>query len=176
MRDIEAAFTDERGRSVPSRSAALRVAERLWDDYRSFANCSPSDLAIVYRFVDGIAERLHPGQPREAVLAVWGIDGSGTKHLLGLLPGTKEDTASGRDFLRDLKACGLHDPLLVVTDGAPGLIRSTDEVLPYSLRQRCLAHKSGLLRRFRRLHCALEAVDRALAHDAHHQSLGTPVR
>ena len=95
----------------------------------------------MYLFVDGVAERLHLGQPREAVLAAWGIDERGTKHLLGLLPGTKEDTASCRDFLRDLKARGLADPLLVITDGAPGLIRAVEEVLPRSLRQRCLAHK-----------------------------------
>lgn len=31
--------------------------------------------------------------------------------------------------------------MLVVTDGAPGLIRAVEEVLPRSLRQRCLAHR-----------------------------------
>lgn len=141
MRDIEAVFTDERGRSVLSRSAASRVAERLWDDYQAFASRSLTDLAIVYLFVDGVVERLHLGQPREAVLAAWGIDESGAKHLLGLLPGTKEDTACCRDFLRDLKARGLVDPIAVITDGAPGLVRAAEEVLPRSIRQRCLAHK-----------------------------------
>jgi len=43
--------------------------------------------------------------------------------------------------LRDLKARGLADPILTVTDGAPGLIRAVEEVLPRSLRQRCLAHQ-----------------------------------
>lgn len=141
MRDIEAAFTDEGGRSVLSRSAASRVAERLWDDYQAFAGRDLSHLTIVYLFVDGVAERLHLGQPREAVLAAWGIDQKGDKHLLGLLPGNKEDTACCRDFLRDLKARGLRDPIAVITDGAPGLIRAVQEVMPRSLRQRCLAHK-----------------------------------
>jgi len=63
-------------------------------------------------------------------LAAWGIAEDGTKHLLGLLPGTKEDTASCREFLRDLKARQLR-----------GLIRAVEEVFPKSLRQRCLAHK-----------------------------------
>jgi putative transposase len=141
MRDIEAAFTDERGRSVLTRSAASRLAERLWDDYQAFASRSLAELPIVYLYVDGVAERLHLGQPREAVLVAWGIDAAGGKQLLGLLPGTKEDTACCRDFLRDLKARGLADPLLVVTDGAPGLMRAVQEVMPRSLRQRCLAHK-----------------------------------
>ena len=96
---------------------------------------------MLYLFVDGIAERLHLGQPREAVLAAWGITEQGAKVLLGLQPGTKEDTASCRDFLRDRKARNLNDPLLVATDGAPGLIRAVEEVFPRSLRQRCLAHK-----------------------------------
>ena len=29
----------------------------------------------------------------------------------------------------------------MITDGAPGLIRAVQEVMPRSLRQRCLAHK-----------------------------------
>ena len=36
---------------------------------------------------------------------------------------------------------GLGDPLLVVTDGAPGLIRAVEECFPRSHRQRCLAHR-----------------------------------
>lgn len=170
MRDIEAAFTDERGRSVLSRSAASRVAERLWDDYQGFATRDLSALKILYLYVDGVAERLHLGQPREAILAAWGIDDGGAKHLLGLLPGTKEDTASGRDFLRDLKARGLTDPLLVVTDGAPGLIRAADEIFPRSLRQRCLAHKMRNLQakvpaeRWREIGPAARAVYQAPSH------------
>ena len=36
---------------------------------------------------------------------------------------------------------GLPDPLLVASDGAPGVIRAIEECLPRSIRQRCLAHK-----------------------------------
>jgi transposase-like protein len=141
VRDIEAAFVDETGRSVLSKSAVSAVTERLWSDYQAFASRDLSSHEIVYLFVDGIAERLHLGQPREAVLAAWGINRQGNKALLGLLPGTKEDTVTCKEFLRDLKSRGLADPILVVTDGAPGLIRAVEEVSPRSLRQRCLAHR-----------------------------------
>ncbi len=141
MRDIEAAFTDASGRCVLRRTAASRVAEQLWADYQAFATRSLAEIPIVYLFVDGVAERLHLGQPREAILAAWGIAEDGTKHLLGLLPGTKEDTVSCRGFLRDLKARQLCDPVALITDGAPGLIRAVEEVFPKSLRQRCLVHK-----------------------------------
>ena len=39
---------------------------------------------MLYLFVDGVAERLHLGQLREAVLPAWGINESGIKVLLGL--------------------------------------------------------------------------------------------
>ncbi len=81
---------------MPSRSAASRVAEQLWVNYQAFATRSLAEIPMVYLFVDGVAERLHLGQPREAILAAWGMAEDGTKHLLGLFPGTKEDTASGR--------------------------------------------------------------------------------
>jgi len=141
VRDIEAAFTDESGRCALTKSAASELTERLWSDYQAFAGRDLAEFKVLYLYVDGIAERLHLGQPREAVLAAWGIVESGAKVLLGLAPGTKEDTASCRDFLRDLKARNLNDPVLVSTDGAPGLIRAVEEVFPKSLRQRCLAHK-----------------------------------
>ncbi|MGH8771844.1 MAG: hypothetical protein ACREV2_11800 [Burkholderiales bacterium] len=47
--------------------------KRLWEDYQVFAARDLSDYPVLYLFVDGIAERLHLGQPREAVLAAWGI-------------------------------------------------------------------------------------------------------
>ncbi len=58
-----------------------------------------------------------------------------------LEPGTKEDTASCKEFFQDLRRRGLPDPLLVVSDGAPGLIRAIEECFPRAARQRCLAHK-----------------------------------
>jgi transposase-like protein len=126
---------------VLTRTAVSQLTERLWADYQAFAGRDLSEHRIIYLFIDGIAERLHLGQPREAVLAAWGITEGGQKVLLGLAPGAKEDTVSCREFLRDLKARSLIDPILVITDGAPGLIRAAEEVFPRSLRQRCLAHK-----------------------------------
>ena len=144
-RDIEAVFADETGKSLLSRSAVSAVTERLWAEYEAFAGRDLAEFDLVYLFVDGIVERLHLGQPREAVLAAWGILADGQKALLHLAPGTKEDTASCREFFhdlrRDLRRRGLPDPLLVVSDGAPGVIRAIEECFPRSLRQRCLAHK-----------------------------------
>ena len=140
-RDIEAVFADVNGRSLLSRTAVSEITERLWAEYEGFATRDLAEFEITYLFVDGIAERLHLGQPREAVLAAWGILSDGKKALLHLAPGTKEDTASCREFFQDLRRRGLPDALLVASDGAPGMIRAIEECLPRSIRQRCLAHK-----------------------------------
>jgi transposase-like protein len=140
-RDIEDAFTDESGRRLLSRAAVSEISERLWAEYEAFSKRDLSEHAIVYLYVDGIAERLRPGQPREAVIAAWGIGADGRKVLLHLMAGSKEDTETVRAFFQDMRARGLGDPLLVVSDGAPGVIRAIEECFPRSARQRCLAHR-----------------------------------
>src|SRR3989454_3821074 len=145
-RDVEAAFRDATGASLLSRTAVSQVTERLWEEYEAFATRDLSEFAVAYFFVDGVAERLHAGLPREAVLCAWGITEDGRKVLLHLAPGTKEDTASCTAFFEDLKRRGLPDPLLAVTDGAPGLIRAVETCFPRALRQRCLAHRLRNLR------------------------------
>jgi transposase-like protein len=71
-RDIEDAFTDQTGRRLLSRAAVSEITEKLWAEYEDFRKRDLSEHAIVYLFIDGIAERLRPGQRREAVLAAWG--------------------------------------------------------------------------------------------------------
>lgn len=140
-RDIEALMADETGKPLLSRSAVSEITERLWAEYEGFASRDLAEFDVIYLFVDGIAARLHLGQPREAVLAAWGILADGKKALLHLAPGTKEDTASYREFFQEMRRRGLPDPLLVVSDGAPGIIRAIEECFPRLARQRCLAHK-----------------------------------
>jgi len=140
-RDIEDAFTDESGRRLLSRAAVSEITERLWAEYEDFIKRDLSEYRIVYLYVDGIAERLRAGQPREAVIAAWGIGEDGRKVLLNLMAGSKEDTETVRAFFQDMRARGLGNPLLVVSDGAPGVIRAIEECFPRSARQRCLAHR-----------------------------------
>src|SRR5215213_4332665 len=133
--------TDEAGRRLLSRAAVSEITERLWAEYEAFTTRDLGEHRIVYLFVDGIAERLRAGQPREAVMAAWGIGEDGRKVLLHLMAGSKEDTETVRAFFQDMRARGLGDPLVVVSDGAPGVIRAIEECFPRSARQRCLAHR-----------------------------------
>src|SRR5215470_10679290 len=40
-----------------------------------------------------------------------------------------------------MKRRGLNDPLLVTSDGAPGIIKAIEICFPRAARQRCLAHR-----------------------------------
>jgi len=86
-RDIEAALCDGKGRSLLSRTAVSQVTERLWQEYEAFANRDLSEYEIAYLFADGIAERLHGGQRREAVLCAWGDHRRGPEGALAPLTG-----------------------------------------------------------------------------------------
>ncbi len=72
-----------------SRTAASEMGERLWADYRDFISRDLSKYEIVYLYVDGVAERLRPGQRREPVLAAWGFTAQGKRILLHLMAGSK---------------------------------------------------------------------------------------
>jgi transposase-like protein len=85
---------------------------------------------------------MHPGAPAEPVLAAWGITTQGSPVLLGLAPGAHEGHEPRAGFLGELVARGLRAPLLVITDGAPGLIGAVEVVLSPSLGQRCLVHRA----------------------------------
>jgi len=141
VRDIEDAFRADDGRLLLSRTAVSELGEQLWRDYQDFATRDLGAHEIVYLFVDGIAERIRPGQRREPVMAAWGFTATGAKVLLHLMAGSKEDAETVSAFFQDMRARGLGDPLLVVSDGAPGIIKAIETCFPRSARQRCLAHR-----------------------------------
>ncbi len=91
VRDIAEAFKDETGRLLLSKTAVSELGERLWADYQEFVQRDLSEYDIAYLFIDGIAERIRPGQKREPVLAAWGFTAGGAKVLLHLMAGSKED-------------------------------------------------------------------------------------
>jgi transposase-like protein len=175
VRDIEDAFKDETGRLLLSKTAVSELGERLWADYQDFATRDLSEHDIAYLFVDGIAERIRPGQRREPVLAAWGFTTEGKKVLLSLMAGSKEDAETVSAFFQDMRGRGLGDPLLVASDGAPGIIKAIETCFPRSARQRCLAHRmrnlaakvpEDLWPDFKaRVQAAYQAPSRAIARD-----------
>ena len=57
------------------------------------------------------------------------------------MAGSKEDAETVSAFFQDMRARGLGDPLLVVSNGAAGIIKAIEVCFPRSTRQRCLVHR-----------------------------------
>lgn len=141
-RDIEDTLKDKDGHLLVSKSGVSQITESLSEEYERFCGRDLSDHDVVYLFLDGVYEsvRLRAGA-KEAILCGWAILSNGHKVLLHLALGNKESYESWMDFFRNMLKRGMRMPLLVVSDGSPGLIKALATCFPESRRQRCLVHK-----------------------------------
>jgi putative transposase len=99
---------------------------------------------VEYLFLDAVYESLRQqGGGKEGVLCAWAICVDGRKVMLHVALGNRESFDNWLDFLQDMVKRGLRMLVLVTTHGAPGLILAVEKVFPYSLRQRCLFHKTA---------------------------------
>ena len=141
-RDIEDTLKDSNGNNLISKDGVSQITASLSDEYDRFCQRDLSGYDVVYLFVDGVYEslRLSLGA-KKAILCGWAIVSDGRKVLLHLALGNKESYDCWKEFFRNMISRGLRMPLLVISDGAPGLIKAIDECFPKSKRQRCLVHK-----------------------------------
>jgi putative transposase len=143
VRDVEATLADALGAEAAlSKSTVSRVCEQVKDEFTRWRERRLDDLVLDYLFLDASHFKMHPGARAEPVLAAWGITTEGKPVFVALGEGGSESTDAWSDFLGELTARGLTPPLLVISDGAGGLINATETVLGRSLRQRCLIHRS----------------------------------
>ena len=125
-----------------SKSTVSAICGQLKEEYQAWATRRLDGITLDYLFLDASFFRMHPGSPAEPVLAAWGITTGGKPAFIGLAPGSGESADAWHDFLTDLKERGLPSPLLVISDGAPGLIAAIEQSFPKALRQRCLIHRA----------------------------------
>ena len=143
VRDVEATLADALGdQAAISKSTVSSVCQAIKDEYEAWARRRLDGITLDYLFLDASFFRMHPGSPAEPVLAAWGITTDGKPAFIGLAPGTGESADAWHSFLADLTGRGLASPLLVITDGAPGLISAIEQAYPGALRQRCLMHRA----------------------------------
>ena len=143
VRDVEAALAEALGdQAAISKSTVSSVCQQIKDEYERWAARRLDAITLDYLFLDASFFRMHPGSPAEPVLAAWGITTSGKPAFIGLAPGTGESADAWTAFLTDLKDRGLASPLLVISDGARGLIAAIEQAYPKALRQRCLIHRA----------------------------------
>jgi putative transposase len=143
VRDVEAALAEALGdQAAISKSTVSAVCGQIKDEYEAWARRRLDGITLDYLFLDASFFRMHPGSPAEPVLAAWGITTDGKPAFPGLAPGAGESADAWHDFLTDLKERGLPSPLLIISDGAPGLIAAIEQAFPWALRQRCLIHRA----------------------------------
>jgi transposase-like protein len=143
VRDVEAALAEALGdQAAISKSTVSAICGQLKDEYAAWARRPLGEVRLDYLFLDASFFRMHPGSPAEPVLAAWGVTTGGKPAFIGLAPGAGESTDAWAGFLADLKDRGLASPLLIISDGAPGLIAAIEQACPMALRQRCLIHRA----------------------------------
>jgi transposase-like protein len=143
VRDVEATLAEALGdQAAISKSTVSAICGQIKDEYQAWARRRLDGVTLDYLFLDASFFRMHPGSPAEPVLAAWGITTSGKPAFIGLAPSAGESFDAWQDFLADLKDRGLASPLLIISDGAPGLIGAIEQVYPQALRQRCLIHRA----------------------------------
>jgi transposase-like protein len=125
-----------------SKSTVSRVTQQLNQEFETWRRRDLSDLPVVYLFLDGQYHAARRGtDEKEGVLSAYALLDDGRPVLLHLDLGPRESYDAWLSFLQDLVARGLRDPLLVVMDGAPGLVKAVKRVWPRAYRQRCQVHK-----------------------------------
>ena len=143
VRDVEATLAEALGdQAAISKSTVSAICGQIKEEYERWARRRLDEVTLDYLFLDASFFRMHPGSPAEPVLAAWGITTGGKPAFIGLAPGSGESADAWAAFLADLSERGLASPLLVISDGAPGLIAAIEQACPQALRQRCLIHRA----------------------------------
>jgi hypothetical protein len=103
--------------------------------HAEWAAQSLDHLDVVYLYLEAIALRGVQDQ-----LAAWGVTRHGRRVLLGLRAGARERATAWGALGADLVERGMHPPVLVVADGAPGVWRVARELWPAAALQQSLSH------------------------------------
>jgi putative transposase len=142
-RDVEAALAEALGpQAALSRSTVSRICDALSEEFAAWSARSLADVELDYLYLDGTCFRYHPGARAEPVLVAYGITATGAPVFLTLAPAGSEGHDPWVGVLADLSARGLRSPVLVISDGAAGLISAVEQAFPAALRQRCLVHRA----------------------------------
>jgi putative transposase len=164
MRDVES-LCEKAGLGKLSKSTASRVCEELKDRFEAFKRRSLYEVRLVALFLDATFISVRPSGPKEGVLVAWGFTEAGERVLLSVMLGMRESYEDWQALGRDLIARGLGAPMLIVADGAPGLIKAIEQCWPASDRQRCCVHRA------RNLYAKLPESERERVKHAYWQAL-----
>jgi transposase-like protein len=140
MRDVES-LCQKAGLGKLSKSTAQRICTELRERFEQFKRRDLYEVRLAALFLDAVFLSVRPDGPKEGVLVAWGFTEEGERVLLGVMLGMRESHEDWLSLGRDLIARGLGAPMLIVADGAPGLIKAVEQCWPASDRQHCCVHR-----------------------------------
>ncbi len=142
-RDVEMALVEALGeRAAVSKSTVSRICAQIKTQFEQWSCRRLDEVELDYLFLDASHFKYHANAGAEPVLAAWGIDTDGKPVFVGLEAASSESGDAWAGFLSELTERGLRCPLLVISDGASGLIGAVETTLSAALRQRCLIHRA----------------------------------
>jgi putative transposase len=140
MRDVES-LCEKAGMGKLPKSTVSKMCQELRDRFEQFKRRDLYDVRLVALFLDATFLAVRPDGPKEGVLIAWGFTEDGERVLLQVMLGMRESFEDWQGLGRDLIARGLGAPMLIVADGAPGLIKAIEQCWPASDRQHCCVHR-----------------------------------
>jgi transposase-like protein len=140
MGDVES-LCDQAGLGKLSKSTASRICQELRERFEAFQRRDLYDIHLAALFLDAVFLSVRPEGPKEGVLVAWGFTEEGERVLLAVMLGMRESHEDWPELGRDLIARGLGAAMLIVADGAPGLIKAVEQCWPASDRQHCAVHR-----------------------------------
>src|SRR6266513_3762875 len=164
IREIED-LCEKAGLGKLSKSTASRICEELRERFDRFKRRDLYQVRLVALFLDAVFLSVRPDGPKEGVLVAWGFTEAGEPVLLSVMLVMRESHEDWLELGRDLIARGLGAPMLIVADGAPGLIKAIEQCWPASDRQRCSVHRA------RNLYAKLPERERERVKQAYWQAL-----
>jgi len=140
MRDVES-LCQKAGLGKLSKSTAQRICTELRERFEQFGRRDLYEVRLAALFLDAVFLSVRPDGPKEGVLIAWGFTEEGERMLLSVMLGMRESHEDWLALGRDLIARGLAAPMLIVADGAPGLVKAVEQCWPASDRQHCAVHR-----------------------------------
>jgi transposase-like protein len=126
----------------PSPSTVSRVFHTLEDEFTAWKT-RPLAAHYVYAFADGTYFTvIYDGQGQKMpILAVIGINDQGQREVLAFTVGERENQDAWEDLLEQLKARGVAQVDVWITDGHHAMLNAVRHQFPTAARQRCVKHK-----------------------------------
>ena len=139
-RDIEAFINNLYGVSI-SPDYVSTVTDRVLEDVHEWQN-RPLESVYPVAFFDALRVKIRSGASVKnmAVHLGIGVRTDGTREVLGMWIAENEGAAFWASVFNGLKARGVEDILIAVTDGLKGMTEAIETVFPKTLHQTCIVH------------------------------------